>query len=73
MITIVASRPSRARVNDLPQYVRKFRFESADSERLAPESRVTMPSANYGLIWLKVLLMSIGSTGLLYVAVSVML
>jgi hypothetical protein len=73
MSTIVTSRPSRARVNDLPQYVRKFRFESAEGERLAPESSVTVTHTNYGVIWLKVLLMSIGSAGLLFVTVSVML
>jgi hypothetical protein len=73
MSTIVSSRSSRTRVNDLPQYVRKFRFESAENERLASESPVAMPHPSYGLIWLKVLLMSIGSAGLLFVAVSVLL
>ena len=73
MSTIVSSRSSRTRVNDLPQYVRKFRFESAEGERLAPESSVTVPHPNYGLIGLKVLLMTIGSAGLLFVAVSVLL
>ena len=72
MSTIVSSRSSRTRVNDLPQYVHKFRFEAAEGEALAPRIQAAVIHPGYGLIWLKVLLMSIGSTGLLYVAVSVM-
>ena len=73
MSTIVSSRFCRTRVNDLPQYVRKFRFESVESEALAPSIQPAATHPSYRLIWLKVLLMSIGSTGLLYVAVSVLL
>ena len=73
MSTIVSSRFSRTRVNDLPQYVRKFRFESVESEARASSIRPEVTHPSYRLIWLKVLLMRIGSTGLLYVAVSVLL
>jgi hypothetical protein len=67
----VADSASRIQQNDLPQYVRKFRLESAEIEHAESQLKVPTPFNKPALIWTKVVLMSAASTGLLYLTVLV--
>jgi hypothetical protein len=72
MSIIIASQPARARRGSLPQYVRKFRLEASEFHQSSTASKKLVPSHTPALIWTKVLVMSLASTGLLYLTVLMM-